>query len=148
MTIKDYSIHIYWDARAEYFVAEIEEVDTCAADGATRIEALSNLEETFAVLRKAYIEEKLAIPRPNPNLPMSIRELGTLSEVIKVSRLAKLSGIPVQTLATKLGRGTELSASESRRLSRGLFECGLKQIPKRNVGHKKRRGRVSKSRRQ
>jgi predicted RNase H-like HicB family nuclease len=39
-TIKDYDIHVYWDNRAEYFVAEIPEIYTCAADGATQSEAV------------------------------------------------------------------------------------------------------------
>lgn len=124
-TIKDYDIHVYWDSRAEYFVAEIQEIYACAADGATQAEALSNLEETFAVLKEAYSEEKLALPRPNPELPISVGELSVLSDVIKVSRLAELSGIPVQTLATKMNRGTELSVAESRRVSRALEESGL-----------------------
>jgi predicted RNase H-like HicB family nuclease len=124
-TIKDYDIHIYWDSRAEYFVAEIPEILTCAADGATQAEAISNLEETFAVLKEAYAEEKLEFPRPNPELPVSVRELQALSDVIKISRLAELSGIPGQTLATKLSRGTELDVGESHKLARTLEEFGL-----------------------
>jgi predicted RNase H-like HicB family nuclease len=55
-TIKDYRIHLYWDDRAKYFVAEVPDLPTCAADGATREEALSNLAKTFAVLKEAYSE--------------------------------------------------------------------------------------------
>ena len=128
-TIKDYDIHVYWDSRAEYFVAEIQEIYTCAADGATQAEALSNLEETFAVLKEAYTEESMPLPGPNPELPISIGELSVLSDVIKVSRLAELSGIPVQTLATKMRRRTELSVAESRRVSRALEESGLALKP-------------------
>jgi predicted RNase H-like HicB family nuclease len=124
-TIKDYDIHVYWDNRAEYFVAEIPEIYTCAADGATQAEAVSNLEETFAVLKEAYTEEKLAFPKPLPDLPISIQELSALSEVVKISRLAELSGIPGQTLATKLKRGTEFNIGESRRIARALGEKGL-----------------------
>jgi predicted RNase H-like HicB family nuclease len=124
-TIKDYDIHVYWDNRAEYFVAEIPEILTCAADGATQAEAVSNLAETFAVLKEAYAEEGLSIPRPNPELPISIRELSALSDVVKISRLAELAGIPGQTLATKLKRGTEFDVGESRRIARILDERGL-----------------------
>ena len=130
LTIKDYGIHIYWDTRASYFVAEIQEIPACAADGATRSEALSNLEETFAVLKEAYVEENMPLPRPNPGLPISIGEISVLSDVIKASRLAELSGIPVQTLATKMNRRTELSSAESKRIMRALNESGLALGPR------------------
>jgi predicted RNase H-like HicB family nuclease len=124
-TIKDYDIHVYWDNRAEYFVAEIPEILTCAADGTTQAEAVSKLAETFAVLKEAYAEEGLPIPKPNPELPISIRELSALSDVVKISRLAELAGIPGQTLATKLKRGTEFNVGESRKIARTLDERGL-----------------------
>jgi predicted RNase H-like HicB family nuclease len=128
-TIKDHDIHVYWDNRAEYFVAEIPEIYTCAADGATQSEAVSNLGETFAVLKEAYAEEKLAFPRPNPELPISIRELSALADVVKISRSAELSGIPGQTLATKLKRGTEFNVGESRKIVRALDRRGLELKP-------------------
>jgi predicted RNase H-like HicB family nuclease len=124
-TIKDYDVHVYWDERADYFVAEIQEIYTCAADGATQAEAVSNLGETFAVLKEAYLEEKLPFPAPKPELPLSVERLSALSDVVKISQLAKLSGISGQTLATKLKRGTEFSMSESRRLVRALGGHGL-----------------------
>jgi predicted RNase H-like HicB family nuclease len=128
-TIKDYDIHVFWDNRAEYFVAEIPEIYTCAADGATQADAVSNLQETFAVLKEAYAEEKIAFPKPMPELPISVQELSALSEVVKISRLAELSGIPGQTLATKLKRGTEFNIGESRKIARALGEKGLALRP-------------------
>jgi predicted RNase H-like HicB family nuclease len=124
-TIKDYDLHVYWDSRAEYYVAEIPEIYSCAADGPTHCEAVANLEETFAVLKEAYAEEKLDFPRPNPQLPISVRELSEMSDVVKISRLAEIAGIPGQTLATKLKRGTEFDAGQSRKLVRALSDRGL-----------------------
>jgi predicted RNase H-like HicB family nuclease len=128
-TIKDYGIHVYWDNRAGYFVAEIPEIPTCAADGATQAEALANLEETFAVLKEAYAEEKLSFPYPQPDLSVSALCLAEASDVIKISRVAELAGIPVQTLASKIKRGTELAVGESRKIARVLKNHGLTISP-------------------
>jgi predicted RNase H-like HicB family nuclease len=65
-TIEDHGVHVYWDCRAGYFVAAIPDIYTCAADGATRAEAVSKLRETFATLKEAYAEEKMAFPGSNP----------------------------------------------------------------------------------
>jgi len=42
-TIKDYAVQVTWDDRAGYFVAEIPEIPTCAADGKTQAEAFATL---------------------------------------------------------------------------------------------------------
>src|SRR5665213_3597801 len=124
-TIKDYDVHVYWDDRAEYFVAEVPEIPTCAGDGTTQAEAMANLEETFAVLKEAYAEEGLPIPQPKPELPISVQQLLALSDIVKISRLAELAGISGQTLATKLKRGTEFKIGEARKIARALKEHGL-----------------------
>jgi predicted RNase H-like HicB family nuclease len=124
-TIKNYAVQVYWDDRAEYFVAEIPEIPTCAADGTTPAEALSNLEQTFAVMKEAYHEDRLTLPEPDTDHPLSVEKLSELSELVKVARLAELAGLPGQTLAAKLKRKTPFSAAEARRLARALREHGL-----------------------
>lgn len=125
-TIKDYPVQTYWDERAGYYVAEILEIPTCAADGATATEAYTNLEVTFAVLKEAYQEEKLPFPAANSRLPVSVAELTTASQLVKVAQIAKRAGIPVQTLAAKVKRGTELSVGESHKIARALSDYGVR----------------------
>lgn len=134
-TIKDYPVQIYWDARAGYFVAEILEIPTCAADGATPSEAYANLEQTFAVLKEAYQEEKLSFPAPDSQLPVSVARLTAASQLVKVAQVAKEAGIPVQTLAAKVKRGTELSVGEAHRIARVLSDHGVSIYPAGNYGH-------------
>ena len=50
LSFKNYPVTLYWDARAGYYVAEIPDIPTCAADGPTPAEALAALESTFAVM--------------------------------------------------------------------------------------------------
>jgi len=124
-TIKDYQVTIRWDERAGYFIAEIPEIPTCAADGEIQVEALNNLHQTFAVLKEAYVEEQLELPAPNPALPVSVAQLSDASAVVKVSKVAELAGINVQTLAAKVKRGTEFSVSESQEIAKALASHGV-----------------------
>jgi len=48
----------------------------------------------FAVLKEAYVEEGMSIPSPSPSPSISVERLSELSDLVKVSRLAELSGIP------------------------------------------------------
>jgi len=122
-SIKNYPVTLYWDTRAGYYVAEIPDIPTCAADGATPAEALAALESTFAVMHAAYAGEKLALPTPKDALPL--KTLGKAADVLNVSRVAQRAGISPQTLASKLLRGTPLKPDEARAISRALRDAGL-----------------------
>jgi predicted RNase H-like HicB family nuclease len=57
-----YEIILYWSAEDDAFIAEVPELAGCAADGATRIEALENVE---TVIRE-WIEIARELGRPIP----------------------------------------------------------------------------------
>ena len=57
-----YEIILYWSSDDEAFIAEVPELAGCAADGATRQEALANVE---AVITE-WIETARELGRPIP----------------------------------------------------------------------------------
>jgi predicted RNase H-like HicB family nuclease len=57
-----YEIILYWSAEDDAFIAEVPELPGCAADGATRMEALESVE---TVIRE-WIETARELGRPIP----------------------------------------------------------------------------------
>ncbi|MFN0106839.1 MAG: type II toxin-antitoxin system HicB family antitoxin [Bryobacteraceae bacterium] len=63
-----YEIILYWSNEDEAFVAEVPELAGCAADGATRQEALSNAEIVIAEWLDTARELGRPIPEPKGRL--------------------------------------------------------------------------------
>jgi predicted RNase H-like HicB family nuclease len=57
-----YEIILYWSAEDDAFIAEVPELAGCAADGATRQEALTNAEAVIS----EWIETARELGRPVP----------------------------------------------------------------------------------
>jgi predicted RNase H-like HicB family nuclease len=57
-----YGIVLYWSSEDDAFVAEAPELPGCAADGATRQEALANIEVVIA----EWLETARALGRSTP----------------------------------------------------------------------------------
>jgi predicted RNase H-like HicB family nuclease len=57
-----YEIILYWSQEDESFIAEVPELAGCAADGATRQEALANVE----VVISSWLETARELGRPIP----------------------------------------------------------------------------------
>lgn len=57
-----YEIILYWSAEDGAFIAEVPELAGCAADGATRQEALANVE----VVIEEWLETARELGRPVP----------------------------------------------------------------------------------
>lgn len=57
-----YEVIIYWSAEDEAFIAEVPELAGCAADGATYIDALANVE----VVIREWVETASELGRPIP----------------------------------------------------------------------------------
>ena len=57
-----YEIILYWSDSDQSFIAEVPELPGCAADGASRAEALANVETVIA----EWIETARELGRPIP----------------------------------------------------------------------------------
>jgi len=63
-----YEIILYWSDEDEAFIAEVPELAGCAADGATRQEALANVETVIAEWMETAREIGRSIPEPKGRL--------------------------------------------------------------------------------
>ena len=63
-----YEIILYWSNEDEAFIAEVPELAGCAADGATRQEALANAEAVIAEWVETARELGRPIPEPKGRL--------------------------------------------------------------------------------
>jgi predicted RNase H-like HicB family nuclease len=64
--MNSYQITIYWSAEDEAFIAEAPELPGCAADGATRQEAIANLEVVMNEWIETAHELNRPVPQPQP----------------------------------------------------------------------------------
>jgi len=63
-----YEIILYWSSEYDAFIAEVPELAGCAADGATRQEALANVETIIAEWMETARELGRSIPEPKGRL--------------------------------------------------------------------------------
>jgi predicted RNase H-like HicB family nuclease len=63
-----YEIILYWSAEDEAFIAEVPELAGCAADGATRQEALANAEVAISEWLETALELGRPVPEPRGRL--------------------------------------------------------------------------------
>ncbi|MBM3841334.1 MAG: type II toxin-antitoxin system HicB family antitoxin [Verrucomicrobia bacterium] len=67
----EYEIDIYWDDRDEIFVAEVADLPGCAAHGASRAEALLNVEMAITNWITAAKSIGQSIPKPRRRMVSS-----------------------------------------------------------------------------
>jgi predicted RNase H-like HicB family nuclease len=63
-----YEIVLYWSPEDDAFIAEVPELAGCAADGATRQEAVANVEVVIAEWLETARELGRPIPEPKGRL--------------------------------------------------------------------------------
>jgi len=96
-----YEIILYWSDEDQTFIAEVPELTGCAADGATRQEALTNVEIVIAEWLESAHEPGRPIPRAKGPAPIRLSETGR-------ELLPSLSSPTPSDIATRLSGQTKL----------------------------------------
>ncbi len=68
MSEPKYEVLVFWDKADDIFVAEVPELRGCMAHGATRAEALTNVENAMQLWLATAKEDGLYIPEPRGKL--------------------------------------------------------------------------------
>lgn len=63
MTIPRYNVNVFWSAEDGCWVADVPDLKTCAAFGATRAEALAEVERAIAAWLEVARDDGKSIPK-------------------------------------------------------------------------------------
>jgi predicted RNase H-like HicB family nuclease len=117
-----YQIIIRWSETDQAYEASIPALQGCLAYGDTPEEAAQELTIAADLWMEAAKAHNKPIPRPDATL----ERLASLAPILNLSAIARVCSIPVQTIASKIKRGTPLSEKENEALSSVLASHGLR----------------------
>ncbi len=107
-----YLTKIYWSDDDDAYVAEVPALPGCVAHGESYHAAASRIEEAMDLWLESARKHSDKIPEP----ALASEEIARLSPLLNVSKLARLSGLNKNTLASKLRRRSAFTPDEARRI--------------------------------
>lgn len=116
-----YQIVVAWSAADEAYEARIPALKHCLAFGDTPEKAVKEVKTAAAL----WLEAAKKHGKPIPSADVALERLSALAPVLNLSAVAREAGVPVQTLASKLQRGTALTREESKKVGGVLIAHGL-----------------------
>lgn len=116
-----YTISVGYSEEDECYVARSASWPLIAADGETPKEALESMIDALNGAIEVSREYGKRIPESDPIL----EALSQYREILNISKVAKLSHLNRNTLASKLRRGTRFSEEESLKIRGALEEIGI-----------------------
>lgn len=117
-----YQINIRWSEPDQSYEATIPALQGCLAYGDTPEDAAQEL----TIAAELWIDAAKAHNKPIPRPDATVERLAALAPIINLSALARSCAIPVQTIASKIKRGTPLTDDERDALSAALASHGLR----------------------
>ena len=116
-----YQITVRWSAVDESYEAAVPALRTCIAYGDTAAEAVREVTVAAKLWLRVATEDGCPIPAPD----VSRDRLTALAPLLNISALAREAKMSVQTLASKLKRGTPLNEDEAARVVGVLQSYGV-----------------------
>jgi predicted RNase H-like HicB family nuclease len=116
-----YQITIAWSEEDEGYVASIPALRHCIAFGTTPEKAVKEVK----LAATEVIKVMKADGRPLPAVDTTLARLQSLQPLINISAVAKAAHLSVQTLSSKVSRGTSLTAGEAMRIGQVLASHGV-----------------------
>ena len=110
-----YPIHLHWSQEDGEWVATSPAWPALSALAETPEAALAEMETVIGMANEANAEAGRPVPEA-----LGVEDLKRASSVLKIAALADLSGIPAQTLHSKIRRGGTLTPEESAALHSAL----------------------------
>ena len=121
MNTIDYQITAHWSPEDDAYEANVLALHGCLAYGATPSEAVSEV----LIAAELWLEAARVHGKPIPRPDATRERLASLAPILNMSRLAREAGVPVQTIASKLKRGTALTDAERISVARVLSAHGV-----------------------
>jgi predicted RNase H-like HicB family nuclease len=121
MKVIPYQITVSYSADDEGYVARMPALRYCLAFGETPEKAVKEVKAAAAAMLKVMEQEG----KPLPAVDTTLARLTALQPLLNLSAIAKAANISVQTLSSKISRGTAFSADESARIGRVLVAHGI-----------------------
>lgn len=105
----------------EGYVARVPALVYCLAFGETPEKAVKEVKVAAAAMLKVMEQEG----KPLPAVDTTLARLTALQPLLNLSAIAKAANMSVQTLSSKISRGTAFSADESARIGRVFVAHGI-----------------------
>ena len=116
-----YRIEITWSAADQAYAATVPALRYCLAYGDTPERAAKEVR----IAAQLWLQSARKLGKPIPAADATLQRVCSLAPLLNVSSLAKASGMSVQTLASKLKRGTAFTAEEAARIGSVLHAHGV-----------------------
>ena len=116
-----YQFTVAWSQENGAFEARVPALRYCLAYGTTPEQAIKEVKIAARAMLKVMEKEG----KPLPAVDATLDRVKALQPLLNLSAIAAASGISVQTLSSKIVRGTALTSDESSRIGKVFVSYGI-----------------------